>query len=574
MAACYFIALLTNCPDAIIVDGLLPINTNIVYTIRDKFDNITTVEVTTDGDGKFTIDPALFPLGIFNEFAGTFELLVYANVQDATNLENQLGLTLCDVEYFSVVFCFTESEAAGAVIPNCDQEQPVDDNTDIPCVTNPIDAFCKSVRSCLGISATANIDLFLNRRGQWVEISGGGAVDSVNGQTGAVVLTKADIVLGNVDNTSDINKPVSTAQAAADTAVLNASKSYAESLVTGLLDDRGNYDASVNSFPSSGGSGASGAILKGDLWTVSVAGTLGGVAVTAGDVVRALTDSPGQTASNWAVSENNIGYVAENQANKTSTMAGNEASTSIYLSAKGVYDWATSVFTTTSAVASQIATALADYVTNSALASALAGKQNTLISGTNIKTVNGNSLLGSGDIIAGGSCAFISEATASNSAVIDFTLPTGYAYFELFIEHLIPQTNSTSLFLRVSVDGGATFLAGASDYEVHRNTLAGGGGTTYAPSFGLAAQIAPIGTLIGNTSGRFFRCSFRIFHPSNTTQNKNITGEFAMQGSDGQPALGNISARVFNTSAVNAIRLLMNSGNIASGVFKLYGYKS
>lgn len=41
---------------------------------------------------------------------------------------------------------------------------------------------------------------------------GGGAVDSVNGQTGVVVLTKSDVGLGNADNTSDANKPVSTAQ--------------------------------------------------------------------------------------------------------------------------------------------------------------------------------------------------------------------------------------------------------------------------------------------------------------------------------------------------------------------------
>lgn len=40
---------------------------------------------------------------------------------------------------------------------------------------------------------------------------GGGAVDSVNGQTGVVVLTKSSIGLGNVDNTSDANKPISTA---------------------------------------------------------------------------------------------------------------------------------------------------------------------------------------------------------------------------------------------------------------------------------------------------------------------------------------------------------------------------
>jgi hypothetical protein len=41
-------------------------------------------------------------------------------------------------------------------------------------------------------------------------------VDSVAGKTGAVTLDKGDVGLGNVDNTSDANKPVSTAQAAAD----------------------------------------------------------------------------------------------------------------------------------------------------------------------------------------------------------------------------------------------------------------------------------------------------------------------------------------------------------------------
>jgi hypothetical protein len=42
-----------------------------------------------------------------------------------------------------------------------------------------------------------------------------GAVMSVNGQTGAVVLAKADVGLGSVDNTSDASKPVSTATQAA-----------------------------------------------------------------------------------------------------------------------------------------------------------------------------------------------------------------------------------------------------------------------------------------------------------------------------------------------------------------------
>lgn len=50
----------------------------------------------------------------------------------------------------------------------------------------------------------------------------GGAVTSVAGRNGDVVLTKTDVGLSNVDNTADLNKPVSTLQAAADAAVAAA----------------------------------------------------------------------------------------------------------------------------------------------------------------------------------------------------------------------------------------------------------------------------------------------------------------------------------------------------------------
>ena len=42
-----------------------------------------------------------------------------------------------------------------------------------------------------------------------------GAVATVNGKTGIVVLDQTDIGLDQVDNTSDLNKPVSTATQAA-----------------------------------------------------------------------------------------------------------------------------------------------------------------------------------------------------------------------------------------------------------------------------------------------------------------------------------------------------------------------
>ncbi|UHS61060.1 hypothetical protein HRR99_05795 [Agrobacterium vaccinii] len=56
-------------------------------------------------------------------------------------------------------------------------------------------------------------------------------VSSVNGQGGAVVLAKGDVGLGNVDNTSDASKPVSTAQQTA----LNAKANVAGQAFTGEI---------------------------------------------------------------------------------------------------------------------------------------------------------------------------------------------------------------------------------------------------------------------------------------------------------------------------------------------------
>lgn len=50
----------------------------------------------------------------------------------------------------------------------------------------------------------------------WKLLTAAGDVVSVAGRVGAVTLTKTDVGLANVDNTADADKPVSTAQATAD----------------------------------------------------------------------------------------------------------------------------------------------------------------------------------------------------------------------------------------------------------------------------------------------------------------------------------------------------------------------
>lgn len=78
----------------------------------------------------------------------------------------------------------------------------------------------------------------------WKDGAGKGSVISVNNMTGEVVLTKSNLGLGNVDNTSDADKPVSTAQQAAldlkvnkagDTMTGNLTISSSASAQTGLI---------------------------------------------------------------------------------------------------------------------------------------------------------------------------------------------------------------------------------------------------------------------------------------------------------------------------------------------------
>jgi hypothetical protein len=58
-----------------------------------------------------------------------------------------------------------------------------------------------------------------------------------------------------------------------------------------------------------------------------------------------------------------LGFTPENVANKSTDVTTDQASNTKYPSVKAVFDWASSVFTTTAAVAAQITTALTGYAT-------------------------------------------------------------------------------------------------------------------------------------------------------------------------------------------------------------------
>lgn len=89
-------------------------------------------------------------------------------------------------------------------------------STQLPSYVDDVLEFATlSVFPTTGVIGKIYVDLATNKTYRWsgtayIYITSG-AVDSVAGKTGVVSLVKADVGLGNVDNTSDLNKPISTA---------------------------------------------------------------------------------------------------------------------------------------------------------------------------------------------------------------------------------------------------------------------------------------------------------------------------------------------------------------------------
>ena len=90
-------------------------------------------------------------------------------------------------------------------------------STNTPTLTNPDTTKIGNVYNVavagtqFGIAFNLGDWLIYNASGVPEKSDNSDDVVSVNGQTGVVTITKADLGLGNVDNTSDANKPISTA---------------------------------------------------------------------------------------------------------------------------------------------------------------------------------------------------------------------------------------------------------------------------------------------------------------------------------------------------------------------------
>jgi hypothetical protein len=262
-------------------------------------------------------------------------------------------------------------------------------------------------------------------------------VNSVNTKTGVVVLDKSDISLGNVDNTSDLNKPISTQTQSALDGKSNIGHTHIINDVTGLqtaLDGKqpiGNYSLvghthTIADLPvASDGTVSSSQIVRADDSRLSdsriplvhthnisevnnLQSELNLKAPLASPALTGTPTAPTATSNTNTTQIATTAFVQTGLATKSNT--GHTHTISDVTNLQTILD----------GKANTIHNHTISDVTN--LQTSLDSKQATLISGTNIKTINGASVLGSGNLTIGGGDGNV--ANTNKASGTNFSLTT------------------------------------------------------------------------------------------------------------------------------------------------------
>ena len=178
----------------------------------------------------------------------------------------------------------------------------------------------------------------------------------------------------------------------------------------------------------------------------------------------------------------------------------------------------------------------------------------------------------------GGAWTFISETVASNSATISITsgITSTYDLYMVVITNLDPATTDTELDMLVSTDGGSAYRTSGYRESSSRHGV-GGARDDYVNTSATSLQIlggsgANESLNAGNRGGNAI---VYIPNPSDTGEKTQIwwQGGYHSNGNEQQSVIG---TGCYDSAAedVDAVRFQMESGNISTGNFALYGLKN
>lgn len=174
---------------------------------------------------------------------------------------------------------------------------------------------------------------------------------------------------------------------------------------------------------------------------------------------------------------------------------------------------------------------------------------------------------------AGGGLVFIASATASSSATVDFdNVFTGtYECYILTYTAVLAASDGVDLWVRFGTGGTPTYQTSLYRYAVlssRAGTVQARDSSNTTASSIIMNEAAPNG--IGNVANEEVHGVMHIFSPSEAVE----TSLVYSQSREDQVQFMHQehgSGKYDSTTAVTSLRMMMSSGNIASGEFRLYG---
>lgn len=238
-------------------------------------------------------------------------------------------------------------------------------------------------------------------------------IKTIEGQSilgsGNIDLTKVDVGLSNVDNTSDLNKPTPT---------------VTQTVLDNKVDKNLNIVAGTNTKITYD---AKGLVISGSNITASDVPTLNqNTTGTASTITGNITQPQVTNLVTDLAGKQPVGIYATGTGTANGTNTGDETTATIQskrplktiegqsLEGSGNIDLAKS----------DVGLANVDNTTDllkpisTATQNALNAKQNTLVSGINIRTINGNSLLGSTDLVISAGTGTVTSVTGANGVTV------------------------------------------------------------------------------------------------------------------------------------------------------------
>lgn len=167
-----------------------------------------------------------------------------------------------------------------------------------------------------------------------------------------------------------------------------------------------------------------------------------------------------------------------------------------------------------------------------------------------------------------GALVFIAAATAAVSTTIDFTtgIDSTYDHYIFELSNIVFLTNSNQLFFRTSSNGGSSYDSGVTDYNYTRTNI--NASSSFSQDQVQDTKIALTPTINNTANVGLINGQVSLWNPSSTNYCK-VTSDLSTGDQIGARCYANRTS----AAAVNAIRFLMSSNTITSGVIRMYGVK-